>query len=122
MPLTSDDLAYMRETQADHRPTPATLVPRIEASDGMGGTTPGDGEAQPVDIRVSQADEIPEAVADRYGANVVSIVLDLVPVRSGDQISVSGTEKYEVVSDGDQGEWTTAQVVLAVRTHWPVRT
>lgn len=122
MALTDEDLAYMRETQADHRPTAATLVPRIEASDGMGGTTPSDGEPQPVDIRVSQADEVPDTVADRYGPNVLTIVLDLVPVRSGDSIRVSATEWYEVVSDGDQGEWTTAQVVYAVRTRWPART
>lgn len=119
VPLTDEDLAYMRETQAEHRPTAATLVPRTEVPDGMGGTTTSDGDPQPVAIRVSQADEVPEAIADRYGLGVVTITMDLATVTSGDAIRVSPTEAYEVVSDGAIGAWTTAQQVYAVRTVWP---
>lgn len=119
MPLDADDLAYMRETQAEHRPTQATLVRRTEVSDGMGGTTTSDGGSQPVAIRVSQADEVPEALADRYGVGLAEVTMDLVTVTAGDAIRVSPTEAYEVVSDGPIGAWTTAQQVYAVRTSWP---
>lgn len=119
MALTDEDLAYMRETQAEHRPTQATLVRRTETPDGMGGTTYTNGEPTPVAIRVAQAEDVPEVLADRYGAGIVTITMDLAIVTSGDRITVSPTEAYEVVSDGAIGEWTTAQVVLAVRTAWP---
>lgn len=119
MSLTDEDLAYMREVQAEHRPTQATLVRRTEAPDGMGGTTYQDGDPQPVAIRVAPAEEVPEALADRYGTGVVDLTMDLAIVTSGDRITVSPTEAYEVVSDGAIGAWTTAQVVHAVRTSWP---
>lgn len=122
MALTDDDLAYMRETQAEFRPTEAELVPRIETPDGMGGSTPSDGEPVPVAVRIAAVpDKVPDAVAAQYGPNVLTVTMDLVPVRSGDTVRVSPTEAYEVVSEGDPGEWTTAQQVLAVRTRWPVR-
>lgn len=122
MPLDDGDLAYMRETQAEHRPTAATLQARSEVPDGMGGTTTGNnGDPQPIQVRVAQAEDVPEVVAERYGAGVVTITMDLVTVQSGDSIQVSATERYEVVSDGAIGEWTTAQQVLAVRTAWPVQ-
>lgn len=119
MSLTADDLAYMRETQAEHRPTQAELVPRTETRDGMGGTTTTPGAAQPVAIRVARAEGVPEAIASRYGPSTLTITMDLVTVTSGDAIQVSPTEAYEVVSDGALTAWTTAQVVLAVRTTWP---
>lgn len=119
MPLNDEDLAYMRETQAEHRPTLASLRARAEVPDGMGGTTTTEGDPQPIAIRVSQADDVPEAIADRYGVGVVTITMDLAVVTSGDSITVSPTEKYEVVSDGAVGAWTTAQQVYAVRTVWP---
>lgn len=119
MPLNDGDLAYMRETQAEHRPTAATFQSRTEVLDGMGGTTTSAGAPQPIQVRVAPAEDIPEVAADRYGLGVVSITLDLVPVTAGDTIRVSATEAYEVVSDGAIGEWTTAQQVLAVRTAWP---
>lgn len=121
MSLTDEDLAYMRETQAEHRPTQANLVRRTEASDGMGGTTTTDGEPQPIAIRVAQAEDVPEVLAERYGAGVVTITMDLAIVTSGDRITVSATEAYQVVSDGAIGAWTTAQQVLAVRTTWPAQ-
>jgi hypothetical protein len=119
VPLDDGDLAYMRETQAEHRPTAATFQSRTEVSDGMGGTTTSAGEPQPIQVRVAPAEDIPEVAADRYGLGVVSITLDLVTVTAGDTITVSAQEAYEVVSDGAIGEWTTAQQVLAVRTAWP---
>lgn len=121
MTLDAEDLAYMRETQAEHRPTAATLVRRGETSDGMGGYTPEAGEPQPIQVRIAQAEGIPEALADRYQAGLVQITMDLVTVTSGDAIQVSGSEAYEVVSDGAIGEWTTAQTVLASRTTWPAQ-
>lgn len=122
MSLTEGDLAYMRETQAEHRPTAATLQARSEEPDGMGGTNTGNaGEPQPVQVRVAQADRVPEVLAERYGVGVVTITMDLVTVQSGDSIRVSASEAYEVVSDGAIGEWTTAQQVLAVRTSWPTQ-
>lgn len=119
MALTDDDLAYMRETQAEHRPTQASLVRRTETPDGMGGTTYANGAPTPVAIRVAHAEDVPEVLADRYGAGIVTITMDLATVTSGDRITVSPTEAYEVVSDGAIGAWTTAQVVLAHRTTWP---
>lgn len=121
MPLDEGDLAYMRQTQAEHRPTAATLRPRAEVPDGMGGTTTSNGDPQPIQIRVAPADDVPEVAADRYGLGVLTITLDLVTVTQGDLITVSPTEGYEVVSDGAIGEWTTAQQVLAVRTSWPAQ-
>lgn len=119
MALTDDDLAYMRETQAEHRPTEANLVRRTETPDDMGGYTGAAGAPQPIAIRVAPAEDIPEALAERYGAGVVTITMDLVTVTSGDTITVNAAEAYEVVSDGAIGQWTTAQVVLGVRTTWP---
>jgi hypothetical protein len=119
--LTDEDLAYMRETQGEHRPTQASLIRRTEASDGMGGTTTTDAEPQPVAIRVAPAEDVPEVLAERYGAGVVTITMDLTTVTHGDKITVTPTEAYEVVSDGAIGAWTTAQQVLAVRTAWPAQ-
>lgn len=119
MSLTDEDLAYMRETQAEHRPTAATLRNVTEGPDGMGGTNPAEGEPEPIMVRVAQAEDIPEAIAAQYGAGVVTITMDLVVVTSGDRITVSPLEAYQVVSDGAVGTWTTAQQVLAVRTTWP---
>lgn len=120
MPLDAEDLAYMRETQAEHRPTAATHQRRAETPDGMGGTDTSDGEPEPVQVRISPADLTrTQSLADQYGAGIVDVTMDLVTVQAGDTITVSPTEVYEVVSDGAIGEWTTAQNVLAVRTTWP---
>lgn len=120
MSLTDEDLAYMRETQAEHRPTAATLQNVTDAPDGMGGTNATEGEPEPIMVRVSPAESIPEAIASQYGAGVVTITMDLAIVTSGDKIVVSPLEAYQVVSDGAVGTWTTAQQVLAVRTTWPI--
>lgn len=119
MPLTDDELAYMRETQAEHRPTAADLTRQAKVSDGMGGWTTEAGAPQPIQVRVAPAEGIPAPLADRYGAGVLTITMDLVTVTSGDTIQVSPVEAYEVVSDGAIGSWATAQQVYAVRTVWP---
>lgn len=119
VPLTDDELAYMRETQAEHRPTAATLSRQAKVSDGMGGWTTEGGDPAPIQIRVAPTEDIPQPLADRYGASVLTITMDLVVVTSGDVITVSPVEVYEVVSDGAIGSWATAQRVYAVRTVWP---
>lgn len=119
MSLTDEDLAYMREVQAEHRPTPATLVTRNEVPDGMGGTTHQEGDPTPVMIRVARLEEVPDVLADRYGLGVQTLTMDLTPTTAGDSVRVNATEAYEVVSDGAVTTWTTAQQVYAVRTAWP---
>lgn len=127
MPLTDAELAYMREVQAEHRPTTATLRRRTATRTATGGSTtgweaPGDGE--PVMVRISQAeDEIPEVLASQYAQEGLSkITLDLVSdVRSGDRLDVSAVEGYVLVTDGSNDAWDTAQVVWGRRDLFPAR-
>jgi hypothetical protein len=119
-PLTDDDLAYMRETQAEHRPTEATLRGRTEVPDGMGGTTTGNGAEATVGVRLDgNSNEAPDALQALHGGDLVKVTMDLVPVFQGDTIELSATEAYEVVTNGDPDRWATAQVVWAVRTAFP---
>ena len=60
MPLTDDELAYMREVQAEHRPTAATLTRQGKVSDGMGGWTTDAGVPQPIQVRVANTEKIPD--------------------------------------------------------------
>lgn len=115
--LTTDDLAYMRATQADTRPTQAQLYARTETSDGMGGRTTAEAAPVLIQVRLHDPDDVPDDLADRYGTPaLVKIVADLVPIASGDRVKALTTgESYQVVSEGDPGEWATAQVVWAVR-------
>lgn len=126
MSLTPDDLAYMRETQAESRPTPATLFRKTITRTATGGQTSGyPAEGQPVDVRLDGSpDQVPAVVAAQYeGGTAVKVVLDLVAdVRSGDRLVVSATEAYEFVSDGDPDRWATAQVAWARRYLHPART
>lgn len=123
--LSDADLAYMRATQAEARPTPATLNRRVTTRTSTGGTTstyeqPGD----PIDVRLSApSDKVPEDLAARYErGDLVKITLDLVyDVRAGDRVTVSATEVYEVVTSGDPDRWTTAQVVWSRRIAYPAR-
>lgn len=122
--LSSDELAYMRATQAEARPTPATLQRRLTTRTPTGGSVVGWGVAVPIDVRVKQApDEVPPMLASRYeGGTLSKITLDLVhDVRDGDRVTVSAVEVYEVVSEGAPGAWTTAQIVWARRTVYPAR-
>jgi hypothetical protein len=124
VPLDDADLAYMREVQAEHRPTAATLSRQVTTRTPTGGSTSTWDEGTPVDVRLSApTDEVPAALAERYGvAALVKVVLDLVSdVRSGDRLTVSPTEVYQVVTDGTPDRWATAQVVWAVRQTWPSR-
>lgn len=125
--LTPEDLAYMRETQAETRPTEAILFPATSQSDGMGGRTStvsnADADGQPIQVRVNdgndatQSDDIPQDLAGRYGTtNLYKFVTDLVMIQPGDRIRVVATSRlYEVVSDQETQEWSTAQVVWCVR-------
>lgn len=123
MPLTAEDLAYMRMVQADHRPTPADLRHRTSVNDGLGGRTDTFGPVQPVQVRLDGTpDEVPASIADRAeGGTLVHVVMDLVQVYRGDTLTVSATEAYEVVSEGDPDRWNTAQEVWARRTVFPAR-
>lgn len=113
--LTPEDLAYMRETQAEARPTTASLRRTTSVSDGAGGRKTVQADPEPIAVRIAHADAVPAVVAEKYGPEAVQITLDLVAVASGDVIVVSPGESYKIVSDGSLGEWTTAQVVAAVR-------
>jgi hypothetical protein len=123
--LTAEELAYMRETQAAHRPTEATLSRRTSGRDATGGQVdawedPGD----PVQVRINSApDEVPQVLADRYGlAGLATASMDLVvDVRAGDRLTVNPAESYEIVTDGQQDDWDTAQTVWLNRRTYPSR-
>lgn len=123
MPLTLDELAYMRATQTDHRPISATLLAQgAGSSDGLGGWTEVALTGIPITIRVSGSEDIPTEIGARYGPAVVKIALDVgVDVRTGDTIGVDPTETYDVVSDGDPDRWATGQTVWAQRSTWADR-
>lgn len=116
--LTEADLAYMRETQAESRPTEAELVRRVQGTTPSGGRTDGWQEPEPIMVRLDgQEKNVPPQVTAVVGSGkAVKIVMDLVEVRSGDIIRVSPVEEYQVVTDGDPDEWATAQVVWSRRT------
>lgn len=125
MGLTGEELAYMRETQAEHRPTEAVLSRRVTTRTPSGGSsdTWQDAEA-PIDVRISSAkDKVPEALAAKYGlAGLAKASLDLVlDVRSGDRLRVSPSESYEIVTDGEVDSWATAQTVWLNRLTRPAR-
>jgi hypothetical protein len=122
--LTPDELAYMRETQADHRPTEATLSRRTSGrgADGSPEDTWSDGD--PVAVRLNSApDKVPEALASRYGlAGLAKCSMDLVlDVRAGDRLTISPAESYEIVTEGEPDAWTTAQNVWLFRLTYPTR-
>lgn len=122
--LTPEELAYMRETQAMARPTEAALSRRSSVRSPSGGSTDTWGPDQPLDVRIdSGKDKVPEALAAKYGiAGLAKASLDLVhDVRSGDRLTVSPSEVYEVVTDGELDEWSTAQIVWLNRLTRPAR-
>lgn len=122
--LTEADLAFMRATQADARPTPAELRRRTQAPTASGGRGDTMSDPEPINIRLDGRESMvpPQVLAAVGSAKPVKITLDLVEVRSGDTITVSPTEVYQVVTDGDPDRWATAQVVWAKRTTWAKRT
>jgi len=124
MPLDAAELAFMRETQAEHRPTAAELSRRISTRSPTGGQVDGWAEAEPVQVRLAAVpDRVPSALADKYGMEaLVQVSLDLThDVRSGDRLTVSPTEAYQIVTDGEPTAWTTAQTCWANRTVRPRR-
>lgn len=126
--LSAEDLAYMRGTQAEARPT-AVLLQRIGKARTAGGEYErvAVGVTEPLQARIwDTPDEIPQQLADRYeGGTLVKLSLDMVlDVRAGDLIQVppSPQARYELVSEGVPDEWATAQLVWAVRLDRPERT
>ncbi len=118
--LTDDELAYMREVQAEHRPTPATLNAFSRTADGMGGKTDSWGAGEPIMVRIDAGpDALPRAAAARYEGPLAMITMDLIDVRAGSRITISATEVYQVVSEGDTDRWATAQQVVAKRIAFP---
>jgi hypothetical protein len=122
--LTAEELAFMRETQADHRPTEATLSRRVSERAADGGQVDDWTEGDLVAVRLNTApDKVPEALASRYGlAGLVHCSMDLVhDVRAGDRLEVTPAEVYEVVTEGEPDAWTTAQIVWLNRITYPSR-
>lgn len=119
--LTDADLAYMRSTQAEHRPTAAFLESFSRTPDGYGGTTEGwNSPGDPIMVRIDAGpDAIPAAVAARYDGPLAMITMDLIDVRAGSRVWVSATEVYQVVSEGDTDRWATAQRVVTKRIAFP---
>lgn len=115
MPLTDDDVAYMRATQADARPSPGTLRLPTRTSDGRGGTTTTWQDAAtgtPITVRIQDNPDVPQALADRYQVALVKITTDLVDVPEGAKIDALGNH-YQVVSVSTVQPWTTALVLFA---------
>ena len=113
--LSAEDLAYMRETQAEARPTEGSIrIATPGGSDGMGGTTAATlGDPEPIQVRVDDNPDVPEDMAGRYDVPLVKIVTDLVTIPLGSVIQANGAA-YKVVSTYRVDEWTTAQIVWAV--------
>lgn len=121
--LEPEDLAYMRETQAEARTVPADLKRRAQGITASGGRTDSWQAAEPVMIRLDgQPSRVPDRIAALVGTDQpVKITMDLVECRSGDIVAVSATEEYVLVTDNDSDRWATAQVVWARRTKRPAR-
>lgn len=122
--LSAADLAYMRASQAEGRPS-AGWLQRKRLGRGPGGDRVrlDFGGPEQVAVRVWQEpDEVPQVLADRYeGGTLVKVSVDLVPdVRAGDVLTV-GARSYELVSEGDPDDWATAQPVWARRLDRPER-
>lgn len=122
--LTADELAFMRETQAAHRPTEGTLSRRVSDRSPSGGQVDTWEEGDPVAVRVNGSpDKVPEVLAARYGiAGLATCAMDLaLDVRAGDRLTISPAESYEIVTDGQPDEWATAQNVWLHRLTYPTR-
>lgn len=122
--LDDADVAYLRDTQTEVQPTPATLLRRGKpGSDGMGGRTstyPDDGPSTTIRLTnvvdKSEGGDVPRAVAAKYQAS------DLIRVHAdadgtalivGDRL-VTADVTYEVVSDSRTRAWGTAHICWAV--------
>lgn len=123
-PLDEADLAYMRATQAEHRPTEGAFSRRVTVRTPEGGSGDSWPAGDPVQVRIDGSlDKVPEVLAARYEqGDLVKVTMDMVmDVRSGDRLTISPSEVYEVVSEGEPDGWATAQVLWARRLTWPAR-
>lgn len=120
--LSPDDLAYMRETQADARPTEAQLRRRTQGATPSGGRADTWSEPVPVNVRLdgNESNVPATVVAAVGGGKAVRVTMDLVEVRSGDTLTI-GQAVFQVVTDGDPDEWATAQVIWAKQIKHPGR-
>lgn len=120
--LDAEDLAYLRETQAEVRPTEVDLYRRTAPqSDGMGGRTGGGwSDPNPIAVRIVQGnqttDDLPQDVASRYATtDLHKVTADLVTIGDGDHLhDVARGRWWRVVSDGVAQDWSTALQVWAV--------
>lgn len=122
--LSAEELAYMRATQAAYRPTEAALERRVSTRTATGAQTDTWPTSEPVQVRIATApDKVPAPIAAKYGVSgLAKVTMDRVfDVRDGDRLRVSPTEVYQVVTEGDPSEWSTAQQVWAKRTVFPAR-
>lgn len=125
--LSPEDLAYMRSTQAEARPTTMVLQ-RYRLGRGPGGdrVSVAHGEPEPLAARVwHEPDDVPAVLADRYeGGTLCKVHMDQVhDVRDGDRLVDAGTgHSYELVSDGEPDAWATSQPTWARRLDRPERT
>lgn len=114
--LTPEDLAYMRETQGEARPTEAALIRVTQGATPSGGR--GETRADPVPIQVrldGKEKAVPNVVAAVIGsAKAVKVTMDLVPVKVGYIIAVD-SEEYQVITQPDPDRWATAQVIWTKR-------
>lgn len=119
--LDDGDLAYMRATQEEAQPTLATLVPVVPVGTGrdrLGGrvTETGTPATDPFTIRIDNDPNPPEPLAVEFGVHLVRVTAPVDEnINTGDQLKVSDSEVYRVVSHGDMDPWTTAQRLWAVR-------
>lgn len=126
--LDDGDVAYMRETQADVRPTAADFYPWSDrVPDGLGGHITGFpdlDDGQPVQVRIvrvndnTSSDDLPSDLAGKYGASDLrKVAMDLVTVKAGDLLHDLDRDRwYELVSGVETQEWTTAHITWAVPT------
>ncbi len=121
--LEPEDLAYMRETQSEARPTEAQLRRRVQGTTASGGRGDDFQDPVPVDIRLDgRALNVPAAVLAVIGSGrPIKVTMDLVEVQSGDTLTISDVEVYQIVTEPDPDRWATAQVVWAKRTKFPPR-
>lgn len=121
--LTEDELAFMRETQADARPTEAELVRVTQGRTPSGGRGNTYADPEPIRVRLDgQEKRVPNVVAAVIGSDKpVKVTMDMVDVRVGDIIRVAPGEEYQVITGADPDRWQTAQVVWTKRTKEPAR-
>lgn len=114
--LTDEDLAFMRETQAEARPTAAELIRVTQGPTASGGRGNVRADPEPIQVRLDgQEKRVPNVVAAVIGsAKAVKVTMDMVEVGVGDIVRVDG-EEYQVITGADPDRWATAQIVWTKR-------